>query len=236
MKSDGLSLKWGKQSSKGANLFHPLWTFPHCLPPSSPFPPYPYYIPLQVQSPPSSLSLFQSFLSLWADAPWYECSRTPPLTDSSLLGTLFCPERCNSVRTIDTRWKDGISLTTPTSAVNGTCQTEGGVEMPLVKVFWCGWIVPHSVFLGNYVQLECVRFEPESEMFMLMWDFYFYVFHCYFWINKSTNYHLTHDVSLTVMMLTLSSVAMGTAAVSFGGLYIAFKCGHSDWYLHKRAL
>lgn len=151
-KSDGLSLKWGKQSSKGANLFHPFWTFPHCLPPSSPFPPYPYYIPLQVQSPPSSLSLFQSFLSasLWADAPWYQCSRTPPLTDSSLVGTLFCTVQCAAILPqwgLDTRWKDGISLTTPTSVVNGTCQTEGGVEMPLVKVFWsCGWIVPHLVF------------------------------------------------------------------------------------------
>lgn len=45
-----------KHSIKGTNLFEPFWTFPHCLFPSPsihpPFSPYPYYIPLQVQSSP----------------------------------------------------------------------------------------------------------------------------------------------------------------------------------------
>lgn len=53
-----------KHSIKGANLFEPFWTFPHCLFPSPsihpPFSPYPYYIPLQVQSSP----LFSLFFPL----------------------------------------------------------------------------------------------------------------------------------------------------------------------------
>lgn len=55
------------QSRKGTNLLEPFWTFPHCFffsfslhPP--PFSPYPYYIPLQVQSSP----LFSPFFFLAA--------------------------------------------------------------------------------------------------------------------------------------------------------------------------
>lgn len=56
---------------------------------------------------------------------WYQCSRTPPLTDNSLDGTLLCTVQCTAILpqwALDLWWMD---RTTP-SAVSGTCQTEGG--------------------------------------------------------------------------------------------------------------
>lgn len=72
-----------------AGLLLLFWTFPHCL---LPFihplcSPYPYDIPLQVQSSPlfSFSCRFSASLCLplWASVFWwYQCSRTPPLTDN----------------------------------------------------------------------------------------------------------------------------------------------------------
>lgn len=133
-----------KHSIKGTNLFEPFWTFPHCLFPSPsihpPFSPYPYYIPLQVQSSPL-FSLFSPVFFCLSGVPlsaygwWYECSRTPPLTDNSLDGTLLCTVQCTAIlpqRGLDLRWMDRI---TP-SAVSGTCQTEGGGSIGKGFLMW----------------------------------------------------------------------------------------------------
>lgn len=100
------------------------------LPPSTPFSPYPYYIPLQVQSSPLFSLLFSLLFlplcaPLWASVWWYQRSRTPPLTDNSLDGTLLCTVQCTAILpqwALDLWWMDRI---TP-SAVSGTCQMEGG--------------------------------------------------------------------------------------------------------------
>ena len=39
-----------------------------------------------------------SRVSLWAYVWWYQCSRTPPLTDNSLDGTLLCTVQCTVIR------------------------------------------------------------------------------------------------------------------------------------------
>lgn len=90
--------------------------------------------------PPSSLSFSPVFfclsgVPLSAYGWWYECSRTPPLTDNSLDGTLLCTVQCTAIlpqRGLDLRWMDRI---TP-SAVSGTCQTEGGGSIGKGFLMW----------------------------------------------------------------------------------------------------
>lgn len=73
------------------------------LSPSTPFSPYPYYVPLQVRSFASLLALFwvlSCFLSLpvpLCQLVWCQCSRTPPLTDNSLDGTLLRTAQCTAI-------------------------------------------------------------------------------------------------------------------------------------------
>lgn len=62
-----------------------------------------------MQSPPSSRSRFSS---PWAYVWWYQCSRTPPLTDDSLLGTLLPTVQCTAIlpqRALDLWWMDTIT-------------------------------------------------------------------------------------------------------------------------------
>lgn len=96
----------------------------------------------------SSLFFCPLCVPLSACVWWYQSSRTPPLTDSSLDGTLLCTVQCTAILpqwAADLWWMDGI---TP-SSVSGTCQTEGGRGgEPLLEVSLWGWIVPY-LCLGN---------------------------------------------------------------------------------------
>lgn len=81
------------------------------LAPSSPFSPYPYYVPLQVRSFPPLLARFWAsfffFPSLsvpWCQLVWCRCSWTPPLTDNSLDGTLLRTAQCTAILPVSTRF------------------------------------------------------------------------------------------------------------------------------------
>lgn len=118
-----------KNSSKGANVFEPFWTFPHCLFPSPSIHPL-LSLPVLYSTsgaifPPLPALFLPLSVPLSAYVWWYQCSRTPPLTDNSLDGTLLCTVQCTAILpqwALDLWWMD---RTTP-SAVSGTCQTEGG--------------------------------------------------------------------------------------------------------------
>lgn len=111
------------------------------LPPSTPL----FSLPVLYSSSgavfPPLLSLFSPVFFCLSGVPlsaygwWYECSRTPPLTDNSLDGTLLCTVQCTAIlpqRGLDLRWMDRI---TP-SAVSGTCQTEGGGSIGKGFLMW----------------------------------------------------------------------------------------------------
>lgn len=91
--------------SEGGNLFEPFWTFPHCRFPSPSIHPL-FSLPVLDSTQdavfPPLLSLFSPSLVCFTLAPlsayvwWCQCSRTPPLTDSSLDGTLLRTVQCTA--------------------------------------------------------------------------------------------------------------------------------------------
>lgn len=98
--------------------------------------------------------------SLWASARWYQRSRTPPLTDNSLVGTLLCTVQCTAILPqwgLDLWWMDGISLPAcpflpppphphPHLSSEWYLPDRGrGGDAISGRFFLCGWIVPHFV-------------------------------------------------------------------------------------------
>lgn len=214
------------EQSKGANVFEPFWTFPHCLFPSASIHPL-FSLPVLYSTSgiifPPLLSFFLSFsasFSLSACAWWYQCSWTPPLTDNSLDGTLLCTAQCTAILpqwALDLWWMERI----PPSIVSGTGQTEGGgshSEGFLMRV-------DHTMCMprilgpsGIFVVPICDMEQDGVCMCMCVW-FWFVMLK----IICSWECELLRPkplcTSLPFVMPTLSSVAMGTAAVSCSGLH-----------------
>lgn len=231
------------EQSKGPNVFEPFWTFPHCLFPSASIHPL-FSLPVLYSTSgvifPPLLSFFCLFpplsFPLSACAWWYQCSWTPPLTDNSLDGTLLCTVQCTAILpqwALDLWWMERI----PPSVVSGTGQTEGGgshTEGFLMRVDHTMCVPrilgPSGIFVASICDMEqggvCVSVCASERACVCVYVWFWFVMpkdcmQLRMWtIEAQTIMYL----SLPFVMPALSSVAMGTAAVSCSGLHHNLNC------------
>lgn len=146
------------------------------LPPSTPFPPYPYYIPLQVQSSPL-FSFFSPFFfaSLWSlcELMFGGISVAGPHPSQTTAWMVPCSVQssalqfCHNEHQICGGWRGSP----PQQSVVLARRRKGEA---IGEGFLMGWIVP-CLNGGNWGQTESVRFQGLTWRRIYMWYIYLYM-------------------------------------------------------------